>query len=177
MTIITQNWSIDAIIGISIVLLSFYLYMTRNFNYWKNRGVKEIQPVPFFGNITWCLFGKENPSKFLLSAYQKGEGEKMIGIYVLDKPYLVLRSPDLIRDVLVKDFNNFSNKILTGNSTDVFGGNNIFMATNPPWKKIRQKLTPVFTSGKLKNMFSLMLEICEDFDVFMDNLKIDGKVS
>lgn len=176
MAVITTNWTLDAAICIFAVLLSLYLYVTRNFNYWKNRGVKELKPVVFFGNIASCLTGSGNPPKLVSYAYKQGEGENMIGIHVFDKPYLILRDPELIRDVFIKDFSNFSNKILTGNSTDVFGGSNLFLATNPPWKHIRQKMTPVLSTGKLKIMFNLMLEICEDFDFHMNSLDIDGNV-
>lgn len=176
MAIITSNRLLDIVMCAFGVLLLFYLYMARNFNYWKNRGVKQIQPIPFFGNIAQCILGIENPPKFFSNFYKKGAGENMIGFYVLDKPYLLLRDPELIKDVFIKDFNNFSNKLLTGNSTDAFGANNIFLAANPPWRQLRQKMTPIFTLGKIKNMFNLMLEICKDFDTHMDTYEIDGNV-
>lgn len=175
MGFITSEWSTDVTISLFLtVILSVYLYLTRNFNYWKNRGVKEKKPSILFGNVAPCLFLKKTPGEMISDIYHHGEGERMIGFYGFDRPYLILRDPELIKNVFIKDFNNFSNKIMSGNDNDAFAASNLFMATNPPWKHIRQKLTPIFTKGKLKNMFDLMLEICQDLDVHMDRLNIDG---
>lgn len=160
---------------IFILSLVFYYYVTRNYHFWKKQGVQEEAPTFPFGNVLTCILGKKNPSKFITELYQKGEGENMIGFYCLDKTYLVVRDPELIKNVLVRDFNNFSNKILNGNCKDDFR-DSVLLVKNPPWKYTRNKLTSVFTSGKLKNMFKLMLEVIEDFHDHLNGLGIDGKV-
>ncbi len=43
--------------------------------------------------------------------------------------------------------------------SDVLGSTNLFFIPNPAWKIIRARLTPFFTSGKLKQMFHLMKHI------------------
>lgn len=175
MGLITSQWSFDVTISILLVLaFCVYSYLSRNFHYWKNRGVKEVKPIILFGNAAPCLFLKKSLVKFLSDIYNYGEGEKMVGFYAFDRPYLLLRDPELIKNVFIKDFNNFSNKIMTDFNTDEFGRTNLFLASNPPWKHVRQKLTPIFTTGKLKNMFTFMLEICEDFNYHLNGLNING---
>lgn len=176
MAVITSEWSLDALICVSALLLGLYLYITRNSNYWSKRGVKDVKPLFFFGNVAPCVFGTKTPDKLIREAYDKGAGEKVIGLHVFDKPYLVVRDPELIKSVFIKDFNNFSNKLLGGKHTDVMSSTNLFLANNPPWKYIRTKLTPIFTSGKLKKMYELMMEICDDLQVHLDKLDIDGTV-
>lgn len=100
----------------------------------------------------------------------------MVGFYSFDKPRLLLRDPELIKNLLIRDFNNFSNKMVSGNYKDIIGSHTLFLLKNPFWKNLRYKLTPIFTSGNLKNMFGLMLEICDDLYGYLDNLKINGKV-
>lgn len=176
MGILTFDCGIETLVLISVTVFSLYLYLTRNYNYWKKQGVKEIAPTFPFGNVAPCIFGKKNPAKMISEMYQKGEGESMIGFYSFDKPYLILRDPELIKNILIRDFSNFSNKIMTGNTRDIFGSRSVFLINNPPWKHLRQKLTSIFTSGKLKNMLGLMLEICPDLYDYLDKIKIDGKV-
>ncbi|NP_001165996.1 cytochrome P450 6AQ5 [Nasonia vitripennis] len=176
MAVITSNWSLDAWIFISAVLLGLYLYFARKFSYWKKRGVKYVEPTFLFGNAAPCLIAAKKPDDLIREFYEEGAGEKVIGFYVFDKPYLVVRDPELIRHVFVKDFSNFSNKLLCGKNTDVMGSTNLFQVMNPPWKSIRNKLSPFFTSGKLKKMYELMEEICTDLQVYLDKLEIDEKV-
>jgi hypothetical protein len=39
--------------------------------------------------------------------YKKTEGHKVYGVYFLGMPALTIRDPDLVRRVLVKDFEHF----------------------------------------------------------------------
>ncbi|KAJ8683698.1 hypothetical protein QAD02_019490 [Eretmocerus hayati] len=128
---------------------------------------------------SWIIDGLvliSTPEQFVKDLYAKSAGEKMFGFYIFDKPYLMLRDTDLIKDVFIKDFHNFSNKIAAGNDYDKLGDKSVFLTKNPPWKHIRPKLSPIFTSGKLKKMFQLMLEICHDFGEYLENLEIDDKI-
>jgi len=66
--------------------------------------------------------------------------------------------------VLIKDFNRFTNRYARCDPHgDVLGSNNLFLVRNPQWKEIRTKLTPVFTSGKLKAMYPLMQEVSNPY--------------
>ncbi|KAJ8683699.1 hypothetical protein QAD02_019491 [Eretmocerus hayati] len=176
MALLTTDWTVDGLILISLSMSVIYFYMTRNYGYWKKLGVKELSPTFFFGNVAPCIMAKQTPEQFIREVHQKNKSERMVGFYVFDQPYLLLRDPELIKDVFIKDFHNFSNKILTGNKRDPLGSKSVFLVRNPPWKYLRQKLSPIFTSGKLKRMFELMIEICQDFDNHLDSLQIDEKV-
>lgn len=55
---------------------------------------------------------------------------------------------------------------------DSLGGSNLFFMRNPGWRYIRAKLTPVFTSGKMKQMFYLMNEIGTEFSKHLSGLKM-----
>lgn len=93
--------------------------------------------------------------------------EAVVGIYVINKPALIIREPELIKSVLIKDFNRFSNRYgRCDPHGDPLGSNNLFFVRNPQWKEIRTKLTPVFTSGKVKQMYPLMQEVSRNV---MDN--------
>ncbi|XP_055684384.1 cytochrome P450 6g1-like [Lutzomyia longipalpis] len=50
------------------------------------------------------------------------------------------------------------------NSEDTIGKDNLFAVKSVRWKAIRSKLSPVFTTGKLKNFFLLMLNVTQTLE-------------
>ena len=79
----------------------------------------------------------------------------------------MIRDLDLVKNVLIKDFNQFSNRYSYSDPhSDGVGANTLFFAKNPKWKNIRSKLTPVFASGKIKQMFPLVEEVSFSKKVF-----------
>ncbi|KAG5339509.1 CP6K1 protein, partial [Acromyrmex charruanus] len=175
MALITDCWALDGIIILTILIITAYLYMTRNFKYWKKRGVLEITPIPFMGNFMECLFLKKAPLYFLKELYDQAKDEPYVGFYILDKPILLLRDREIIKNILIKDFHIFYDRYATGNPKDRIGYSSLFLINNPAWKILRTKLSSFFSSGKLKKMFGLMLECGNHLDEYLDSLKLDGK--
>lgn len=160
--------------SISLLLGGIFLFLTRNYNYWTKQGVKSPSVFTSIFNTVACIFSLKTPQAYLNELYKFGEGEKFVGFYVFDKAYLLIRDPECVKNVFIKDFNNFSNKILGANEADYLGKHSVFMIHNPPWKSIRSQLTSVFTSGRVKKMFDLILDIGKNFDVFLDKLNVSG---
>ena len=150
--------------------------MTRNFKYWEKRGVFQIKPTPFVGNFMECLLLKKAPSYYLKELYDQAKSEAYLGFYIFDKPFLLLRDPEIIKSVMIKDFNTFFDRYASSDPNDRMGYANLFRIKNPAWKIVRTKLTPFFTSGRMKKMFGLMLECGKHLDEYLNSLKLDGKL-
>ncbi|EFN67669.1 Probable cytochrome P450 6g2, partial [Camponotus floridanus] len=90
---------------------------------------------------------KKAPAYFLKELYDQAKGLPYIGFYVLDKPFLLVRDRELIKNILIKDFNIFYDRYNIAYPDDQLGCNNLFFIRNPVWKMLRMKLTPFFTSG------------------------------
>ncbi|XP_014481573.1 PREDICTED: cytochrome P450 6k1-like [Dinoponera quadriceps] len=174
MTLMTNYWGLDGIILLTAFMVAAYLFMTRNFKYWKKRGVEQVPPVPFIGNFTECMLLQKNPGYFMKDLYNYAKGLPYIGFYVFDKPSLLVCDRELVKNILVKDFNNFSDRHGSPNTNDRLGYANLFFIKNPAWKILRTKLTPIFTSGKLKKMFELMLECGNNLDTYINSLGLKG---
>ncbi|XP_011866381.1 PREDICTED: cytochrome P450 6k1-like isoform X2 [Vollenhovia emeryi] len=174
MAIITAYWGLDGMIVLTTLIIAAYLYMTRKFNYWKKRDVSvALPPIPFLGNFADCLLLKKSPGNFLQELYIQGKGSPYIGFYILDKPALLIRDRQLVKMVLVKDFNYFADRYASPDIVnDRLGSANLFLIKNPAWKILRTKLTPFFTSGKMKKIFELMLECGKDLDTYLESLKL-----
>ena len=175
MSLLTTSWVADLLILISTIIITYFLLM-QNFQYWKKRGVLQINPKPIFGNFARCCFMRMSAGLVLKEFYEKSDGLRYMGFYVFNKPCFLLRDPDLIKQILLRDFNFFADKYMEAGKSDHLGNSSLFLVKNPQWKILRSKVTPVFSSGKLKNMFELMLDVGKDLDYHLDSLKDNGKL-
>lgn len=178
MALLTSHWGLDGLLVLSSLMIGAYMFMTRKFKYWSKRGFQEISPTPFVGNFADCIFMRKSPSEFIKEIYDKAKGLG-IGFYVFDKPYFVVRDKELLKHILVKDFNYFPDRYATADRVDDrLGYANLFLMKSPAWKILRTKLTPIFTSGKLKKMFDLMLTNANDLGKVFDSMHLEsnGKV-
>ncbi|XP_046593944.1 uncharacterized protein LOC107216955 [Neodiprion lecontei] len=175
MVFLTPSWILSAAILFFTTLVLAYFYMTRNFNHWKNKGVTEVTPIPFVGNFGQCLLFRLSVFEYLAEIYKWGQGLPYVGFYIFDKPALVLRDPEVIKSVLLKDFQNLPNRYGTASSKDFVGNNNLFLIKNPDWKNLRYKLTSVFSSGKMKAMFPLVNAVGDDLATYFEHLNLEGE--
>ncbi|XP_050300190.1 uncharacterized protein LOC126738794 [Anthonomus grandis grandis] len=155
-----------SIFGIFLILL--YLYATRNFNYWKKRNIKYVEPVPFIGNLGPVIALKTNIGFFLLDMCETLKSD-VFGFFAFDTPFLVVTSPKLLKNILVKDFSIFNDRIISTPKNHPILQNAMFLAKGPSWKHVRSKSTPAFTSGKLKGMFLLILKECKLLTDYIEN--------
>ncbi|XP_011305245.1 uncharacterized protein [Fopius arisanus] len=172
--LLTKYWSIDLLMGFGLLVVLAYLYMTRKFKYWKNLGVMGPEPTPFVGNFSDCFKMKKSAGEWLQDLYNWGAGLPYIGFYVFDQPFFLARDPEIIKNILVKDFNYFQDRFVQTSSEDRLGDANLFLIKNPAWKYLRAKITPIYTSGRLKKMFELMTEVSRDLNAHMTSLPWNG---
>ncbi|KAI8123706.1 Cytochrome P450 6a9 [Lucilia cuprina] len=72
---------------------------------------------------------------------------------------------------LIKDFNNFTDRGLYSNEKDDPLTGRLFLLDGAEWKNMRSKLSPTFSSGKMKGMYELVLKQAEELvEVFNDSL-------
>lgn len=169
MAIITSFFVTDFLILTSACLIGLYIFSIRKFNYWKSKKVQHRKPIPFFGNFKASALLQKAPPEYLAEVYKETEGD-FSGFYLFDEPCLMIKSTELIKSVLIKDFSYFHDRYVGVNHRDDPAGTyNLFNAKNPDWKELRAKITPVFTSGKLKQMFSLIEQNGNDLIKFLKN--------
>ncbi|XP_046966596.1 cytochrome P450 6B6-like [Vanessa cardui] len=151
-----------AVIIVLIVVLVLYLYGTRNFKYWERKQVKHDKPVLFFGNNTRNYLMQQSVCQLAVEMYWKYPNEKVVGFYRASRPELVIRDPDIAKRILTTDFATFYPRGLNRNTDEIEPLlRNLFFADGDLWRLLRQRITPAFTSGKLKAMFPLIVERAE----------------
>lgn len=159
-----------------IVSLSlFYAYAKYRLSYWSRRGVKSPPTHMLFGNFKECITLKKSPGEVMREIYNSADpDDPYIGFYIFHKPMLLLRNHDLIKQVMITDFEAFPNRRFgSGIEKDTVGLDSILSIKQPRWKYLRNKLTPILTGQKLKNMISLMTECGKPMLNFIEKLPTD----
>ncbi|XP_068622686.1 cytochrome P450 6B5-like [Battus philenor] len=145
-----------------------YYYFTRTFNYWKKRGIVGPKPLPFYGNLKETVLRREPIAMTMKKIYDTFSNEKVVGIFRLTTPCLLLRDTNLIKHVMIKDFDLFDDRGIQFSDTGL--GVNLFHADGDRWRILRNKFTPLFTSGKLKNMLYLIIQRGDQFIQYVESL-------
>ncbi|KZC14255.1 PREDICTED: probable cytochrome P450 6a13 [Dufourea novaeangliae] len=145
----------------------FYYFFTSTFDFWKSRGVPFRKPTVLFGNFAPMLLFRKSLPEGIKEMYEWFRDERFFGVFRVRSPVLILRDPDLIRNICVKNFSSFSNRGIPVNSQDPLSAH-LFNLEGKKWKSLRSKLTPAFSSGKLKRMFYLLAECSEEFRKLID---------
>ncbi|XP_058954828.2 cytochrome P450 3A24-like [Pocillopora verrucosa] len=139
-----------------LVVLFLYWYGTRGFANLKKLNVPGPKPVPFIGNFLEAR--KYEGIQLMHVDYMKRYG-KVYAICLGEKPSLVVADPELLKQIMIKDFPNFCNRFQFLKPTPDFS-RNVFNARDDTWKRIRNTLTPTFSAGKMKLMVPLIETSC-----------------
>lgn len=110
---------LDPFVLIGFILGSLYFYLTATFDFWKCRGVPFKKPTVLLGNFGPLLLFRRSQPEGVKEMYQWFKDERFFGAFRVRSPVLILRDPDLVRSVCVKDFACFSNRGIPVNNDQV----------------------------------------------------------
>ncbi|CAD7079540.1 unnamed protein product [Hermetia illucens] len=148
------------------------------YQYWAKRDVPYVDPVFPFG-----LQFKENGKRRhftdiageIYSKFKKTT--PFVGTFFFLRPIPLILDLDLVHHILVKDFDNFSDRGIFYNERDDPLSAHLFSMQGQSWKNLRMKLTPTFSSGEIKFMFPTILKVAADFEkALSEMLEIDNTV-
>ncbi|KAK8764669.1 hypothetical protein V5799_032723 [Amblyomma americanum] len=151
------------LLGLTICVL-LYAYAARNRNFWKNQDVVHEKFSLIVGPARRLLF---EPICLSDQARYRKMG-RLFGIYEGGKPCLVVAEPDLVKQVLVKDFQLLPNRTLTSTGDAIFD-NMMALTRIETWRRIRPAVSPAFSTGKLRKMNTLIQECAR---VTCEHLKV-----
>ncbi|XP_037111354.1 thromboxane-A synthase [Syngnathus acus] len=133
-----------------LFLLLLYWYSVYPFSVLTQCGIKHPKPVPFFGNLFLFRQGFFQPVSELIKTYGR-----VCGYYLGRRPVVVVADPDMLRQVMVRDFSSFPNR-MTNRFANKPMSDCLLMLKNEQWKRVRSILTPSFSAAKMKEMVPLI---------------------
>lgn len=172
MELVLENGLIQFVSFLAIIFWLFYWYLTKYYDYWYKRGVPYKYPEFPFGSTKEILLTRTYVGKGHDDIYNTFPNQRFYGIIDFRTPALVIKDPELLKRVMVKDFQHFVNRSRIIGNPKEFINHHLLNLTGKEWKETRSKLTPTFTSGKIKGMFELMAGCSE---VLKDKLDRDIK--
>ncbi|KAJ8957944.1 hypothetical protein NQ318_001943 [Aromia moschata] len=176
MALITDSIVFDFLLLATTLVVSIVAYFYWSYTYWEKRKCPFIPPKFPLGNSTSLLAKTSNFTLETSRFYDeiKERGLKFAGIYLVTRPVLIIIDPDYIRDILSKDFQYFVNRGAYHNEKDDPLSAHLFAIDEPRWKPLRSKITPTFTSGKMKMMFDTVLE-CSQYMIDAIDKSANGR--
>ncbi|XP_029995476.1 cytochrome P450 3A27-like isoform X3 [Sphaeramia orbicularis] len=160
-----ETWTIIAII---ITLILGYGYAP--YGFFKKIGIQGPKPWPFIGTFMEYKNGIHN---FDTNCFQKYG--RVWGLYDGRQPVMAVMDTTMIKTVLVKEcYSIFTNRRdfgLNGPFRDA-----VSEVHDEEWKRIRSVLSPSFTSGRLKEMYTIMLQHSNNLIKSLDKMVAADKV-
>ncbi|XP_044761017.1 probable cytochrome P450 6a14 [Coccinella septempunctata] len=151
-------------------ILLIWLWLKNNYSYWQRRNVETAPFSYLFGTLKDVTLQKEAFSTGTLKLYKKykSKGAKHVGLYFLWETMYMPIDVDLVKSIMQVDFQHFVDRgVYVNEKADPLSAH-LFSLEGKKWKLLRNKLTPTFTSGKMRMMFETLVECTKGLGKVMD---------
>lgn len=147
-----------------------YWFLKKKYQYFENLGIPYTKPSMIFGNMAGVGQTKHVGDVINEIYAEHKEKDGLCGFFTLISPSLLVYDPEYIKDIMIKDFNNFTDRGMYVNEEDDPLSAHLFSIEAEKWRFLRNKLSPAFTSGKIKNMFSTITDKSDNLVIAMDKI-------
>ncbi|KFB49800.1 AGAP012296-PA-like protein [Anopheles sinensis] len=168
------------LVPLVVILYAVYCYITKDNKYFHDKPIPSMAVEPLFGSSGRLMKKKTSFHEWIIEIYNKYPRVKVFGMHDLTTPVFVLRDPELIKRIGVKDFDYFVNHRQVFGSTENSNPQALFSRTllalkDQKWRDMRATLSPAFTGSKMRQMFELVGECCENMVKFYkDEVRTKG---
>jgi hypothetical protein len=88
----------------------FYWHISQKLKFFERRNIPGPKPEFFFGNMRETYFKRRHMSSVIDDIYKAyKDKEQFCGYFNCTTPYILLLDPELVKQVLIKDFRSFRN--------------------------------------------------------------------
>nr|AUT13964.1 cytochrome P450 CYP6ER1 variant vL [Nilaparvata lugens] len=134
-----------------LVFVNFYVY-----SYWKRHGLIQAKTSFPWGSLGDFVLSKKCIHEVYEEIYKQGDGHPVIGYYSFFTPALVVRDPDLLKSILVRNYDSFSERGVYSNRAIDPLSHHLFSSPGDQHRKMRHVLSPSFSDNKMRYMFETM---------------------
>lgn len=165
-----MSFTIIAALIVVYFLVRWYLY-----SYWDRLGFPYLVPTMLVGNL-WPAVSSKTSFGLNIYEFYKKSSDRFLGVYLFYRPALLIRDAALVKRVLCTDFNSFHDRGVYSRPHEDPISDNIFAMEGQRWRDLRAKFTPIFTSGRLKNMLPTLCEKGDQLQTLIQPLAAEEKV-
>nr|XP_037269494.1 LOW QUALITY PROTEIN: cytochrome P450 3A41-like [Rhipicephalus microplus] len=156
-----------------VVLLSSLLcwWLRKTFTFWDKQ---DIAHLTFWQHMRYCIDLYTKPLKEVIIKYYNQNG-RLYGSYQGTVPTLVVGDPDILREILVTKFKNFSDRSEAQRIGSAIWCNSMLNLSGEDWKRVRNIFTPALTASKLKTIVMKVLTVAEKMVSRIEAVAADNK--
>uniref|UniRef100_T1GYJ8 Cytochrome P450 n=1 Tax=Megaselia scalaris TaxID=36166 RepID=T1GYJ8_MEGSC len=123
----------------------FILYDREKRKHFETIGIEfDKEAWPLLGSFKDVFLRRQNFFDNLNTVYNRFNSG-IVGIFDMKEPAYMIRSPEVVRQIAIKDFDHFVNrrKFFVNSESSLFG-NSLFQLGDQKWKDMRSSLSPAF---------------------------------
>uniref|UniRef100_A0A1Y1K1H1 Cytochrome P450 n=1 Tax=Photinus pyralis TaxID=7054 RepID=A0A1Y1K1H1_PHOPY len=142
-------------ICLTSIFLAIYFYVNyHRLKHWKRKGVATLEPQFFFGNAKSVILQREHVGTALKNVYKHCRQRQLpfFGYYMFTTPILIVCDLDLVRKIMVTDFDHFKDRIFYRNDKEPLSLH-LVSIDGARWKENRTKFAPLFGSLNVKLLY------------------------
>ncbi|CAG7717309.1 unnamed protein product [Allacma fusca] len=138
---------------IALIVWALYFLLNGNPNYWTDLGVTPAKTENLLVRLMNKKFSFIENDNFV---YTQLKGKRFGGSMELWNPVLFISDLDLMKQIYVKDFEYFVNRRgFDVEKHDPHMHLSLLNQNGESWKDLRSKMSPTFTTGKIRRMFAI----------------------
>lgn len=150
-------------VGAGLIAYAFYRWAILGTDYFSTRNLPFQKPTFLFGSTAKFYYGRCTVNEFSHMLYNWFPKEKFYGVFDFRQPVVVIRDPEIVRQIAIKDFDHFEDhRTFLDFSSEELVSNSLVMLKGQRWRDMRGTLSPVFTGSKMRHMFDFVSECADE---------------
>lgn len=155
-----------------------YLFLMKKYSYFKDRDIPHMERNSLILGSLGDVGKKYHFLDFMKVVYNKCKDKGGVcGYYSLFLPTFLVTDLEIVKQITVKDFNVFTDRGMYVNEEVEPISGHLFSIEGEKWRFLRNKLSPAFTSGKIKMMYNTIADKGENFITALDKASKTGSVN
>ena len=150
----TLLWTLGIL---SLLVFIVVKYFQNRGQYWSKRGFTVLGSETT-GSTLINIMTRVHQAEIDVKIYKQARklNKPIVGFIEFNKPVVYVTDLDLMKNIFIKDFDSFMDRRpMELEKTEPIFHKMLFFRQSEAWKELRNKMSPTFTTGKIRRMFEI----------------------